>query len=123
MSNSPIAVIALPTFARNISALKKKYRTILKDVQPVIEQLENGETPGDQIPGIGHAVFKVRVRNTDVQRGKSGGYRMIYYLKTATSILLLTLYSKSDQDDVTAEELKAIIKMADRENSEKSQLG
>jgi mRNA-degrading endonuclease RelE of RelBE toxin-antitoxin system len=120
MSDPPIDVIALPTFTRNISALKKRYRCILKDVQPVIEQLENGETPGDQITGIGDAVFKVRVRNSDVQRGKSGGYRLIYYLKTATSILLLTVYSKSDQDDVAAANLREIIDDADRSDSEKS---
>jgi mRNA-degrading endonuclease RelE of RelBE toxin-antitoxin system len=121
MSDHPIEVIALPTFTRNISALKKWYRRILKDVQPVIEQLGNGETPGDQITGIGYPVFKVRVKNSDVQRGKSGGYRMIYYLKTATSILLLTLYSKSDQDDVVAGDLRAIIEDADRSNSEEFQ--
>jgi mRNA-degrading endonuclease RelE of RelBE toxin-antitoxin system len=117
MSDQPIEVIALPTFTRNIRDLKKRYRRILKDVQPVIEQLENGDTPGDQITGIGYPVFKVRIRNSDVQRGKSGGYRMIYYLKTATSILLLTLYSKSDQDDVVAGDLSAIIEGADRINS------
>jgi mRNA-degrading endonuclease RelE of RelBE toxin-antitoxin system len=80
MSDHPIEVIALPTFTRNISALKKRYRRILKDVQPVIEPLEHGETLGDQITGMGYPVFKVRVRNSDVQRGKSGGYRMIYDL-------------------------------------------
>jgi mRNA-degrading endonuclease RelE of RelBE toxin-antitoxin system len=109
MSDSDITVIALPTFVRNIRALKKKYRSVLEDLQPVIHQLENGETPGDQVPGIGYLVFKVRIKNTDVQKGKSGGYRLIYYLKTTTSILLLTLYTKSDQDDVSAADLRSII--------------
>jgi hypothetical protein len=42
MSNPTITVIALPTFTRNIRTLIKKYRHILKDIQPIIEQLENG---------------------------------------------------------------------------------
>lgn len=109
MSDSIVTVIALPTFTRNIRALKKKYHSILEDLQPIIDRLENGETPGDRISDIGYPVFKVRVRNTDIQKGKSGGYRLIYYLKTTTSILLLTLYTKSDQDDVTALDLRSII--------------
>jgi mRNA-degrading endonuclease RelE of RelBE toxin-antitoxin system len=121
MSDTSIEVIALPSFNRNISALKKKYRRVTKDIKPVIEQLENGETPGDLMIGIGYPVFKVRVRNTDVQRGKSGGYRVIYYLKTTTSVLLLTLYSKSDQDDVAVSALKDIIEDADRADAEESE--
>ncbi|NCJ06559.1 type II toxin-antitoxin system RelE/ParE family toxin [Synechococcales cyanobacterium C] len=114
MSDSSITIIALPALTRNIRTLKKKYRSILEDIQPVINQLENGETPGDQVSGIGYPVFKVRIKNTDVQKGKSGGYRLIYYLKTTTSILLLTLYTKSDQDDVSAEDLRSIIEDYDQ---------
>lgn len=116
MSDPIVTVIALPTFTRNIRMLKKKYRNILEDLQSTIDQLENGETPGDQIPDIGYPVFKVRIRNTDIQKGKSGGYRLIYYLKTTTSILLLTLYTKSDQDDVAASDLRNIIENIETTN-------
>ena len=65
MSEQPlIQVEASPTFNRNLRALAKKYRSIRCDIQPVIEQLEQGELPGDQISGIGHTVFKLRVRNS-----------------------------------------------------------
>lgn len=86
-----VQVEAAPTFKRNLRKLAKKYRSIRNDLQPVIEQLEQGELPGDQIPGVGYAVFKLRIRNSDTQKGKSGGYRLIYYLKTATEIILLTV--------------------------------
>jgi mRNA-degrading endonuclease RelE of RelBE toxin-antitoxin system len=52
----------------------------------------------------------VRVKNSNVQKGKSGGYRIIYYLKTQTYIVLLTIYSKSEQSDITANQIKRIIK-------------
>lgn len=65
-------------------------------MEPVIERLGRGEKPGDQIPRVGHALFKVRIPNRDSQRGKSG---MIYYLKTHDAIILVTIYSKSDQPD------------------------
>jgi mRNA-degrading endonuclease RelE of RelBE toxin-antitoxin system len=55
-------------------------------LKTLVNQLEQGETPGDQIQGTGHSVYKVRLPNTDAQRGKSGGYRVIYYLKTSSKV-------------------------------------
>jgi len=52
----------------------------------------------------------VRVRNTSATRGKSGGYRIIYYLQTATDVLLVAIYSKSEQSDIDAGELLRIIR-------------
>jgi mRNA-degrading endonuclease RelE of RelBE toxin-antitoxin system len=66
-----------PEFKRNIRQLAKKYRHLQADVQPVITQLEAGQTPGIQIPRTGYTVFKVRVKNSDIQKGKRSGYRMI----------------------------------------------
>ncbi len=112
MSEHPlIQVEASPTFNRNLRALAKKYRNIRNDIQPVIEQLEQGELPGDQISisGVGYAVFKLRVRNSDTQKGKSGGYRLIYYVKTAMGIILLTVYAKSEQVDIAADDIRSII--------------
>ncbi|MBE9050530.1 type II toxin-antitoxin system RelE/ParE family toxin [Nostocales cyanobacterium LEGE 11386] len=104
-----IQVEASPTFKRNLRALAKKYRSIRNDIQPVIEQLQQGELPGDQIPGVGYAIFKLRVRNSNTQKGKSGGYRLIYYVKTATGIILLTVYTKSEQVDIAAKDIQSII--------------
>ncbi len=106
---SLIQVEASLTFNRNLRALAKKYRNIRDDIQPVIEQLEQGELPGDRIPGIGYAVFKLRVRNSDTQKGKSGGYRLVYYVKIAIEIILLTIYAKSEQVDIAVDDIRRII--------------
>jgi len=97
-------------FKGQVRRLSRKYRRIRVDVQPLIEQLEAGETPGDQLQGIGHTLYKVRVKNSDAKRGKSGGYRIIYYLHTAESVLLVTIYSKTEQSDIEAAELAEIIR-------------
>jgi len=68
--------------------------------------------PGDQITGIGATVFKVRAANRDAQRGLSGGYRIIYYLQTQEDIVLLTIYSKTEQGDISPQELQAILQRA-----------
>jgi mRNA-degrading endonuclease RelE of RelBE toxin-antitoxin system len=115
--NSPIQVTVSDRFATEIRQLAKRYRRIRLDIQPVINQLEAGELPGDQIPGMDYTLFKVRVKNSDAQRGKSGGYRVIYYLKTVTLIILVTIYSKSDKSDITATEVREIITRAEAEFS------
>ncbi len=97
-----------PEFKRNLRQFAKKYRSIRSDIQPVIELLTQGSLPGDQIPGMTVAIYKVRVRNSDAQRGKSG-YRIIYYLRGVTSIVLITIYSKTEQQDIDIQDIQAIL--------------
>lgn len=105
----PVQVEFTPEFKRNIRQLAKKYRHLQADVQPVIAQLEAGQTPGTQIPRTGYTVFKVRIKNSDIQKGKRSGYRMIYSLKTPELVLLITLYSKTEQGDISAAQIRRII--------------
>lgn len=96
-------------FKRNLRALAKKYRHIRADVEPVIVQLQAGNFVGDQIPGTGYTIFKVRVRNSDLGKGKRSGYRLIYYLKTDVSVVLITIYSKTDQSDISTAKIREIV--------------
>jgi mRNA-degrading endonuclease RelE of RelBE toxin-antitoxin system len=98
-----------PEFKRNIRQLAKKSRHLHADIQPVIAQLEVGQTPGTQIPRTAYTVFKVRIKNSDIQKGKRSGYRMIYYLKTPEIVLLITIYSKTEQGDIAAERIRRIL--------------
>lgn len=59
--------------------------------------------------GVQIIVYKVRLANRDASRGKSGGYRVIYYLPTDDLTLLLTIYSKTDQSDIVADEIRRIL--------------
>jgi mRNA-degrading endonuclease RelE of RelBE toxin-antitoxin system len=96
-----VKVITTPDFDKLIKTLRKKYPNVLKDLAPLIEQLKNGETPGDKLQRVaGYETFKVRVPNRDAQRGKSGGYRVIYYVRSANTVYLLEIYSKSEFEDV-----------------------
>jgi len=49
------------------------------------------------------------VRNSDIRKGKHSGYRPVYHLKTPTNIILVTIYSKLDQADVSAEQIRRIL--------------
>jgi mRNA-degrading endonuclease RelE of RelBE toxin-antitoxin system len=105
----PVLVEYTPEFKRNLRALAKKYRHIRSDVQPVIDQLQAGEVIGDQVPRTRYPIFKVRVRNSDIQKGKRSGYRLLYHLKTPTNVILVTIYSKLDQADISAEQIRRIL--------------
>lgn len=104
-----IEIRLTPEFQTKFKALKKRYRNIQSDIKPIFEQLENGLVLGDQFSGIDAVVVKVRVKNSDAKRGKSGGYRLIYWLASPTLIIMLDIYSKSDQENVTAHEVRQII--------------
>ena len=111
MQNEPnaIEIDLSPRFTRDLRDLSKHYRKIRSDLQPLIDRLLEGETPGDRIQGTQSIVFKIRLKNSDIQKGKSGGYRVVYYLKSLDKILLITIYSKSDRDDIELDTLIAII--------------
>ncbi len=96
-------------FKRNLRALSKKYRHVRADVQPVIEQLQAGNLVGNRIPGTKYTVFKLRVRNSDIPKGKSAGYRLIYQVKEPTLAVLVTIYSKLDQADISAKHIRRIL--------------
>ncbi len=98
--NPPIDVIPTPPFKKQLKGLLKHYRHVKEDIAPFIAQLSNGELPGNQIPSLKHTVYKVRIANRDAQRGKSGGYRMLYYVRKRDRIYLIAIYSKSDQEDI-----------------------
>lgn len=96
-------------FRRMLRSLTKKYRSIRSDLQSILDQLARGEAPGDQVPGIGYEVFKVRAANSDLLRGKSGGYRVIYHRVSVERVVLVAVYSKTEQGDVSAEAIRAAI--------------
>jgi mRNA-degrading endonuclease RelE of RelBE toxin-antitoxin system len=110
MTNEPVIRIEFtPYFEKEVKQLRKKYPRVAADLKSLTDRLGNGETPGNQVQGVGYSAYKVRLRNSDVTRGKSGGYRVIYYIRTRSRIVLLTIYSKSEQVDISSDEIKRLI--------------
>jgi mRNA-degrading endonuclease RelE of RelBE toxin-antitoxin system len=107
-------------FLKRLKILRKKYPNIMKDVDGLLAQLEEGETPGDRLQGFDESikVFKVRLPNRDAGRGKSGGYCVIYYMRIDDAILLVLIYSKTEMEDVPSDELIAAIEVAEQESLE-----
>ena len=114
--SEPIEIRFTNDFQNQFKFLKKRYRKIKADIQSTLGDLESGKTPGDQFSGIDLIVMKVRIKNSDIQKGKSGGYRLIYWIVSPKLLVLLDIYSKSDQENITLNEVRQII-----ENFKRSQ--
>ncbi|MBN3940141.1 type II toxin-antitoxin system RelE/ParE family toxin [Nostoc sp. NMS9] len=118
LSDNAVLIRFSDEFEQELYRLSKRFRNIRSDVQPITLQLQQGNFVGDaygglrlRIAGIGeeYIVYKVRVRNSSIQKGKSAGYRLIYQVESPTSLLLLTIYSKSDREDIGANEIRDIV--------------
>ncbi len=59
---------------------------------------------------LGNNLYKVRLAITSKGKGKSGGARIITYLKTEEgNIYLLTIYDKSEKDTISNSEIQKIL--------------
>jgi mRNA-degrading endonuclease RelE of RelBE toxin-antitoxin system len=107
---TPVIIRFTATFKRNVKHLHKKYPQIRQDIDRFIGVLQRGETPGDRILGTrGYIIYKARVRVSGSGKGKSAGYRLIYWLRTPSLIVLLTIYVKSERTDISPSEIRAIV--------------
>lgn len=107
MNEPSVRVTFAIPFQKAVKRLREKYPHIHEDMQPLVEQLQSAQTPGDQLQETGYMVYKAPVANQDAQRGKSGGYRVIDYLRTPTHIILLTIYTKSERADINSDEIQS----------------
>lgn len=108
-------IVLMPSFSRSVKYLKKRYRRVVEDVKVAVSEIEQNASIGTIIPDDFN-VRKMRVASRDMQRGKSGGFRLLYILKImddVTIVYLLLLYSKVDQQDVTIDTLKELIEAID----------
>ena len=111
----PIEIRLTPDFRKQLRKLEKRYRKIRLDIDPILMQIQMGKIVGDRLQGIDAEIFKIRVRNSDTNRGKSGGYRVIYWLKLPECAVLLDIYSKSDREDVEINMIQSIINEFDKQ--------
>jgi mRNA-degrading endonuclease RelE of RelBE toxin-antitoxin system len=100
-------VIPTPEFIKNLKTLKKKYKNIKNDILELANELEKTPTIGTN---LGNNTFKVRIKNSDNNKGKNAGYRIITYcINDIKEVFLVTIYSKSEKENILELELKELI--------------
>ena len=105
-------VMAVEYFKRRLKKLRKKYRRIEEDYNALIEILENNPMTGEAIPGFGNKIYKIRMRSSNMKRGKSGGFRVIYYLSNHI-VYLLTIYAKAKREEISIKDIKEALSELD----------
>ncbi|WP_156857770.1 type II toxin-antitoxin system RelE/ParE family toxin [Oceanobacillus sp. AG] len=100
-------------FEKDLIKIARKYPSSIDLVASLFERFEEGNIEGNDIGGLklkGDKVFKTRLENPDANKGKSGGFRVIWYLVTSDNeIYPLTIYSKNEQDDIPNREIISLI--------------
>lgn len=101
-------VSTIPNFDRQAKQLAKKYPSLKNDLFELIESLT---LEPEQGKALGNNFYKVRMAISSKGRGKSGGARIITYLKvTATTVYLSAIYDKSTKSSISDHELEQIFK-------------
>ncbi len=104
-------VLTTPYFERRYKRFKKKFATLDEEYAALINQLEASPESGT---GLGSGLYKVRMASASKGHGKSGGFRVITYLKRntgdGTEIILITIYDKSEESTVGKAELEKLVK-------------
>ena len=68
------------------------------------------ENPKLGIP-LGNDTYKIRLAIASKNKGKSGGARVLSFVKvTQTAVLLFSIYSKGEIDSLTDKQIKELIK-------------
>ena len=94
-------------FAKLVKKLSKKYPSIENDIDDFLDKIDDIKDLGVV---LGQNLYKVRLKNTDNNKGKSGGYRLIsYLLLKEKELTLLYIYSKSDIANIKETDLDKII--------------
>jgi len=89
-------------FKNQLKKLKKKFPNIKEDLLKNLKEINLSKEIH-----IGRSIYKVRIKSSDQNKGKSGGFRSYVYLYQNKNLLVpLCIYHKSQRVSITENELK-----------------
>lgn len=101
-------ILPIPPFDRQIKRLIKKYPSLKEEFFNLIESLEINPEQGTN---LGNNCFKIRIAIASKGKGKSGGARIITnFIVSEKTVYLLSIYDKSEKDNISDKELYDLIK-------------
>ena len=95
-------------FKKEAKRLSKKYPSLKIELSELFEQLEENPTIGTP---LGNDIYKIRLAIVSKNKGKSGGARVLSFVKvTENSVLLFSIYSKGEVDSLSDKKIQNLIK-------------
>lgn len=102
-----LQVVEQELYLKAHKKLSKQYRYIQNDIDNFLNSINSKEDLGTELKSN---IFKVRIKNSDKNKGKSAGYRLISYLAIIDNELhLLYIYDKSKLENLTEKEIDNLI--------------
>ncbi len=100
------SVSTIPLFDKQAKRLAKKYPSLKFDLAELFESLADNPRQG---VALANNFFKIRLAISSKGKGKSGGARVITYVKvTQATVFLASIFDKSERDTITEKELQEI---------------
>jgi mRNA-degrading endonuclease RelE of RelBE toxin-antitoxin system len=101
-------IIPSSYFESEVKRLSKKYKKLRLDLEKLEIMLLKNPTSGTP---LGNSCYKIKIPNSSIPTGKSGGFRLISLVKVSKDkIYLLTIYSKTEQENISNGQLMEILK-------------
>ena len=101
-------VKTIPKFDKELKRLAKKYPSLKKEYFELVQDLKQQPEQGT---ALGNNCYKIRLGIASGGKGKSGGAGVITYLQiTDTTVFLLSIYDKSEQENIPDKELTELLK-------------
>ena len=95
-------------FKKEAKRLTKKYPSLKAELAALFVLLE--ENPAMGVP-LGNDIYKIRLAVASKNKGKSGGARVLSFVKvTQTTVLLFSIYSKGETDSLSDKQIQELIK-------------
>jgi mRNA-degrading endonuclease RelE of RelBE toxin-antitoxin system len=109
--SSEFKIVTTESFNKSVYKLSKKYPSLASDLVELRSMLNDNPRAG--VP-LGKDCYKIRIKISSKNAGKSGGARVITYVKIqAKRITLLDIYDKSEKETITDKELADLLKKAE----------
>ena len=98
----------LSCFDKDVKRLFKKYKQLPNDLKVLNKELLENPKSGIE---LGNRCYKIRLANSSIPTGKSGGFRIIYYhIDTNENLYLMSMYSKSELENIDDKIILQILK-------------
>jgi len=102
-----LQIVEKTLYKKSYKKLSKQYKNIQNDIDSFFNSIHSKDDLGVELKSN---IFKVRIKNSDKNRGKSAGYRLISYLALVENELqLLYIYDKSKIENLTENEIDKLI--------------
>jgi mRNA-degrading endonuclease RelE of RelBE toxin-antitoxin system len=105
-------VKTIAVFEKQAKKLIKKYTSLKGELFQLVQELKQNPEQGTP---IGKNCHKIRISIASKGKGKSGGARIITnFIISEKTVFLLSIYDKSEKDNITDNELVALLETIPR---------